>query len=90
MYIQGINEDEVDELQQVTQSTIQEELEVPMMSSAIIDDDIKMLKLPIKPKAKRVVSFIVGEASPIGQKFTKALIQVKNTSTHKLTSILLK
>ena len=35
------------------------------MSSAIIDNDIEILKLPIKLKAKRVVSFIVGEASPI-------------------------
>ena len=36
-----------------------------MMSSAIIDNDVEILKLPIKPKVKRVVSFIVGEASPI-------------------------
>ena len=35
------------------------------MSNTIIDDNIKMLKLPIKLKVKRVVSFIVGEASPI-------------------------
>ena len=37
-----------------------------MISSTIIDDNIKILKLPIKPKVKRVVSFIVEEASPIG------------------------
>ena len=36
------------------------------MSSTIVDDDVEILKLPIKPKAKRVVGFIVGEASPIG------------------------
>ena len=36
-----------------------------MMSSTIIDDDIKILKLLIKLKVKRVVSFIVREASPI-------------------------
>ena len=35
------------------------------MSSAIVDDDVEMLELPIKPKVKRVVSFIVGEAGPV-------------------------
>ena len=60
------------------------------MSSTVVDDDVKMLKPPTRLKTKRVVGFIVGEASPIRQKFTKALIQVKNTSIYKLASILLK
>ena len=60
------------------------------MIGVVTNDDIEMLKLPIKLKVKRAPSFTRVENGPTRQKFTKALIQVKNTSTHKLVNILLK
>ena len=37
-----------------------------MMSGAVVDDDVEILEPPTRPKTKRVVSFVVGEAGPIG------------------------
>ena len=62
-----MNEDEIEESQEATQLTIREETKevIPIMTSAVTNDDVEMLEQPVRAKAKRAPRFVSDKHGPV-------------------------